>query len=164
MNCYLSATVKNLRQSVLVIGYGSSLHCDDGVGQRIAKEISGWGMPNVGAIAIHQLTPDLVGQLAEVDRVIFVDVSPAPIDQDIQIQPLDFNASDVTTEQWCEAQVLLAMTQTLYGFHPQAWRVTVAGINFEPGDRLSKVAERGIEAALEEIEYLLRAARTEPYL
>jgi len=154
MNCQLPARVKNLDQSILVIGYGNSLRSDDGVGQRVAKEIATLGIPNVAAIAVHQLTPDLVERLATVDIVIFVDVYPALANQDVQVHSLELAQSGITTGHWCEPQVLLAMTQALYHYHPEAWWVMVPGVKFELGECLSSVAEQGIDVALQEIQSL----------
>lgn len=156
MDCHLAATLKNLHQSILVIGYGNPLRCDDGVGQQIAKVVAAWEMPNVAAIALHQLTPELVELLAMADSAIFVDAYPAATEQDIQVRPLELAASGMTSGHWCEPPVLLAMTQALYGYHPQAWWVMMPGVNFELGECLSPVANQGIEAALEEIELRLR--------
>lgn len=154
--------INNVCQSTLVIGYGCSLRCDDGVGQRIANAIADWKNPNVTAIAIPQLTPDLAERLANVDQVIFVDVYLTSTKRAIQIHSLQLAQSGATIGHWYEPQMLLATTQALYGYHPQAWWVMVPGINFELGDSLSSVAERGIEAALEEIEYFLKARGVEP--
>ena len=161
MDCHLAATLKSLHRSILVIGYGSPLRSDDGVGQQIAKAIAAWGMPNVKAIAVHQLTPELVELLAKVDIAIFIDAYPATADQEIQVRPLEPAESGITSGHWCEPQVLLAMTQALYSKYPQAWWVMVPGINFELGDCFSAVANQGIEAALQEIEQLMQSTRTE---
>lgn len=161
MNCHLANTLKSLRQSILVIGYGSPLRSDDGVGQEIAKQVTAWGIPNVEAIAVHQLTPELVELLAKVDSAIFIDAYPAAADQKIQVRLLELAESGITSGHWCEPQVLLAMTQALYGNHPQAWWVMVPGVNFELGECFSAVANQGMKAALQEIEQLMKSARTE---
>ena len=161
MDCHLAATLKSLHQSILVIGYGSPLRSDDGVGQEIAKRVAAWGMPNVEAIAVHQLTPELVELLAKVDIAIFIDAYPATADQEIQVRPLEPAESGITSGHWCEPQVLLAMTQALYSKHPQAWWVMVPGINFELGECFSVIANQGMEAALQEIEQLMQSIRTE---
>lgn len=160
MDCHLAATLKHLHPSILVIGYGNPLRCDDGVGQQIARVVADWGVPNVEAIAVHQLTPELVERLAEIDQAIFVDVYPALVDQDVQVRPLEPAKSGITSGHWCEPSVLLAMTQALYGDHPQSWWVMVPGVNFELGERLSTVAQQGIEVALQEIEQLIKSVRT----
>jgi hydrogenase maturation protease len=161
MDCHLTATLKSLHQSILVIGYGNPLRSDDGVGQQIAKEIAGWGMPNVEAIAVHQLTPELVEPLAMVDNAIFVDAYPTTVDPEIQVRLLALAESGMTSGHWCEPSVLLAMTQALYGRYPQAWWVMVPALNFELGECFSAVANQGMEAALQEIEQLMQSMRTE---
>jgi hydrogenase maturation protease len=161
MDCHLAATLKSLHRSILVIGYGNPLRSDDGVGQQIAKEIAGWELPNVETIAVHQLTPELVELLARVDSAIFVDAYSGTTDQDIQIRPLELAESGITTGHWCEPQVLLAMTQALYGSHPRSWWVMVPGVNFELGDACSSIAQQGIENGLQQIEQLIKLARTE---
>jgi len=159
MNCHLAATLKHLRQSVLVIGYGNPLRSDDGVGQQIANDIASWRMPNVEAIAVHQLTPELAEQLAETDIVIFVDVYPSQTDE-VQVHPLTLAQSGVTTGHYCAPDVLLSTTESIYGHHPQAWWVMVPGENFELGESLSLIAKQGIEEALNTIERLIRTVRT----
>ena len=149
MDCHLAATLKSLHRSLLVIGYGNPLRCDDGVGQEVARQIAAWELPNVEAIAVHQLTPELVELLAKVDIAIFIDAYPATADQEIQVRPLKPAGSGMTSGHWCEPQVLLAMTQALYGAHPQAWWVMVPGVDFELGDSLSPIAKQGIESALQ---------------
>jgi hydrogenase maturation protease len=161
MDCHLAATLKSLHRSILVIGYGNPLRSDDGVGQEIAKQVAAWKLPNVEAIAVHQLTPELVEPLARVESAIFVDVYPVTVYQDIQIRLLEASKSGITSGHWCEPQVLLAMTQALYGYHPRSWWVMVPGVNFELGDSLSLIAQQGIESTLQRIEYLIESARTE---
>lgn len=162
MNCHLAATLKSLHRSILVIGYGSSLHCDDAIGQQIAQAVAAWRMPNVETIAVHQLIPELVERLAMVDLVIFVDAYPSTASQEIQVRPLAPADSDLTTHHWCDPRALLSITQALYDYHPQAWWVMVPGVNFELGEGRSTVAAQGIEDALQEIEQLMRPVRTEP--
>ncbi|MDX2242936.1 MAG: hydrogenase maturation protease [Leptolyngbyaceae cyanobacterium bins.302] len=162
MDCHLAATLKSLHRSILVIGYGNLLRNDDGLGQEIAKQVAAWGVPDVEAIAVHQLTPELVESLTNVDVAIFIDAYPATVDQEIQVRSLEVAKSGMTSGHWCEPQVLLAMTQALYGAHPQAWWVMVPGVDFELGDSLSPIAQQGIERALQHIEHLIQSARTEP--
>lgn len=145
-----------------MIGYGNSLRSDDGVGQEVARQIAAWGLPNVEAIAVHQLTPELVESLAKADVAIFIDAYLATAEQSIQVRPLVLAKSGITTGHWCEPPILLAMTQALYGYRPQAWWVMVPGADFELGDSLSPITQKAIESALQHIEHLIQSARTEP--
>jgi hydrogenase maturation protease len=100
MSRHLAATLKSLHRSILVIGYGSPLRSDDGVGQQIVKAIAAWGLPNVEAIAVHQLTPELVEPIATVDIAIFIDAYPATVDQEIQVRSLEVAQSGLTSGHW----------------------------------------------------------------
>lgn len=70
--------------TTLIIGYGNTLRGDDGVGYRIAEifeqeedglesHYSEESRHTVRSHPCHQLTPDLAAELAQADRVIFVD-------------------------------------------------------------------------------------------
>lgn len=139
----------------MVIGYGNDLRSDDGIGQRIANEIACWHLSSVQSLAVHQLTPDLAAALTNSDLVIFVDAC-LPVDgYDVQIQPL-LPACDIDSSVHTgNPRSLLALTQALYDHCPPAWLVTIPGINFEIGDRLSRIAEMGKAVALVKIIQLL---------
>ncbi len=148
---------------ILVIGYGSPLRSDDVVGQQIAEAVAAWKIPHVQAIALHQLTPELAEQLAGVEMVIFVDAYPASTaEQGVQVRPLQVGNSAITTGHWCEPPELLAITEALYGSHPQAWWVMVPGIDFELGQNCSAPAKQNIQIALQQIQQLIQIARKEP--
>lgn len=148
-------------KNIVVIGYGNSLRSDDGAGQKVADIIAAWKLPHVKAIATHQLTPELVDILATVDLAIFVDAYPSSTTQNLQVHPLKLAQSSITTSHWCEPQLLLAIAQVLYGYHPQAYLVAIPGINFNLGEVLSPIAERGIQAALLQINDLIKSGRIE---
>ncbi|MBI4782217.1 MAG: hydrogenase maturation protease [Oscillatoriophycideae cyanobacterium NC_groundwater_1537_Pr4_S-0.65um_50_18] len=146
--------------SVLVIGYGNCLRSDDGVGQCIANRVAECKFPDVKAIAIHQLTPELSEDLAHTNTAIFVDASRLN-QQNVQLQSLVASHSGMVSGHWCDPPNLLAMTQALYGYHPCSWWLTVLGQQFEVGDCFSTVATQGVEAALQMIRVLIETARTE---
>jgi hydrogenase maturation protease len=156
MNCHLAATLKTLRQSTLVIGYGNDLRGDDGVGQQVARTVEIWGVPNVRSLAVHQLTPELAAELATVDRVIFVDAYLASAAQDVQVCALEPAHCVATIGHTSDPQMLLAIAQALYNHHPEAWWVGIPAVNFELSDRLSPRTEQGMADALEEIDRLIR--------
>jgi len=51
---------------------------------------------------------------------------------------------------------LLALTRALYDYTPHSWLISVPGINFELSDRLSPFAERGVAAAIAQIEDMIK--------
>lgn len=163
MNCHLTATLKSLRQSIVVIGCGNPLHCDDGVGQQIVQIVTRWGVPNVEAIAVPQLTPALVSDLEGIDLVIFVDAHASDT-TDVQVSPLVSAHVRSAIPEGCTPAELLTLAQDHYGECPQAWWVTVPGQNFELGKTFSTVAKQGMTEALQQIDDLIQSVRPKSYL
>jgi hydrogenase maturation protease len=151
--------MNNAPQTVLVIGYGNDLRSDDAVGKRVAEAVATWKLPSVQALAVHQLTPELTVKLTDVDRAIFVDAYTATHDeqvQEVQVRPLEAVHTGGVAGHTGDPQSLLALTKALYSHCPQAWWVTIPGINFEVGDNLSLIAKRGVAVALERIDQLIQ--------
>ncbi|MEM9157162.1 MAG: hydrogenase maturation protease [Cyanobacteria bacterium P01_F01_bin.33] len=141
----------------LAIGYGNALRGDDAIGIRIASIVADWQLPHVRALAVPQLTPELVEELQRVDVAIFVDacsdweVCPCGV----QLTTLYPSSTSHLRDRASDPRSLLALTKALYGRAPQSWWVTVPGANFDVADRLSPVAEQGIARALSCLEVLL---------
>lgn len=161
MNCNLTAKLQSLRHSVAVIGYGNELRSDDAIGPQVARAVEGWGVPSVHSLAVHQLTPELAETLAETDMAIFVDACADPAEKGVRVVPLEpAGAGASIGGHTSDPRTLLALAGLLYGRAPQAWLVTVPGVNFDLGEALSPVAENGMADALEEIDYLIRNGGT----
>ncbi|HEY9803223.1 MAG TPA: hypothetical protein V6D25_22875 [Leptolyngbyaceae cyanobacterium] len=144
-----------MKKTVMVIGYGNDLRSDDGIGQRIADEVASWHLPSVKSVCVHQLTPDLADSLARTDLAIFVDACLPVENFDVQVQSL-LPACDIDTNVHIgNPRSLLALTAAIYGSCPSAWWVTVPGVNFEFGDRISQTAEIGCAIALVKIVQIL---------
>lgn len=138
-------------QSYLVIGYGNDLRSDDAVGQRVAEIVATWEIPNLRSLAIHQLTPELAAQLADVDLAIFVDACEQKTSKEVQIVAIEPDLTSTLTAHSADPRSLLALTQAVYNRIPQALWVLIPGENFELGDRLSPFAETSMAIALEKI-------------
>lgn len=139
----------------LVIGYGNSLRNDDGIGMRVAEIVASWHLPQVRSLFLHQLTPELTAELAQVDLAIFVDACQAFDTNTIKLDRLKPSNAINFNSHFSDPRALLSLTQALFGECPQAWWVIVPGVNFELGDRLSSIAEQGIFQALSQIKSLL---------
>ena len=139
----------------LVIGYGNTLRNDDGAGQIVAEKVANWKLNNLRAIAVHQLTPELAANLAEVEQIIFVDAYPACDQRTVQTYPLQPLATMTLKSHTSDPRVLLTLTETLYNHCPQAWWVLIPGVNFELGEELSPLTQNGITEALAQIQSLL---------
>ena len=156
MSCHLTATLKTLRQSILAIGYGNELRGDDGVGQRVARAVEEWRVPNLRSLAIHQLTPELAEELVDIDRVIFVDADANAKKPEVRVCRLEAADSVATTGHTSDPQMLLAIAQALYNASPQAWLVSIPAVNFELGNDLSPITSQAMEEALDEIDRLIK--------
>jgi hydrogenase maturation protease len=137
--------------TVLVIGYGNTLRGDDRVGYQVAETVAEWQLPQVRSIAVHQLLPELATDIAEVEIVVFVDAvvaidSPAP---NIMIAPLIAGGDENFSTHIITPQLLLGMTQRLYGATPVAYLLTIPAIDFTLGANLSSIASTGKNLALD---------------
>jgi hydrogenase maturation protease len=145
----MAARLKTM--TVLVIGYGNTLRSDDGVGYLVAATVAEWQLPQVRSIAVHQLLPELAPDIADVDLVIFVD-AVVTIDRStpkIEIIPLVAGCDEDFSTHIITPQLLLGMTQRLYGATPEAYLLTISAIDFTLGATLSSIAITGKDVALD---------------
>jgi hydrogenase maturation protease len=143
------------RDVTLVIGFGNTLRSDDGVGPRVAAAVAAWDLPNVEAIAVHQLTPELAARLAQARMVVFVDARPGAEADAYEVHPISAAPVSQAAGHTCDPRSLLNLARQAYGRHPSAWLVTVPATNLLFGERLSPTAERESKAALRQIALVL---------
>lgn len=137
----------------LIVGYGNSLRSDDGIGVRVAQIVTDWNLPALQTRSLHQLTPELAADLAEVDLAIFVDAAQEVDGVKLyEIKPADYSEF---RSHFADPRALLGLTQAIYGKCPQAWWLVVPGVNFQLGDRLSTVAQQGVLEAVVQIRRLI---------
>ncbi|MBE9169989.1 hydrogenase maturation protease [Pleurocapsales cyanobacterium LEGE 06147] len=143
----------------LVIGYGNTLRSDDGVGQIVAEKIANFHLPEVRSLYLHQLTPELAADIAEVELVIFVDACLASIAPDVRVNPLKPLSSMNIGSHTSDPRILLNLSHILYNHCPKAWWVTIPGENFELGNKISSLARRGMTQALKQIDSLIEKGK-----
>lgn len=132
--------------SLLMIGYGSELHGDDGVGPRAARAIAGWGLPGVETVAAPLLVPEMADRLRRHDYALFIDARVGAVGR-IALVELEPTPSARLGHVSSPAD-LLALALLAYGRAPRAWLLAVPGQCFDLGDGLSPTAERGLRRAL----------------
>jgi hydrogenase maturation protease len=143
------------QKTVLVLGYGNPIRGDDGIGQTVATEVENWNLPNVRSQSLHQLVPELAEDLSQVDLAIFVDASMTGETVEIlPVKPLE--STELNWGHYLNPQSLLTLAKNLYNKTPEAWLISVPGVNFELCDRLSETAEKRVKIALENIKALIR--------
>ncbi len=147
---------RSVRYTFLVIGYGNELRGDDAVGAQVAKAVANWHLSEVKAIVTHQLLPELAVEIAKANYVIFVDAcGEESCARNVQLTPMVMQrgkSPSVTLAHTHSAEGLLALTQKVYGFVPQAWLLQVPTESFGFGKQLSSIAHRGIDEAVQTIE------------
>src|SRR5687768_11527718 len=111
---------------LLVLGYGNTLRGDDGAGPALAEEVATWGLPGVRALAVQQLLPELAGDLAAVDAVLFVDAALAGGNSEpFTVRALRPQPSSRGITHYGNPSELLALAQGLHGPAPEAWLLTL---------------------------------------
>jgi Ni,Fe-hydrogenase maturation factor len=142
----------------LIIGSGHERQGDAAVGHQVVKTVADWGLPAVEPLAVRQLTPDLVADIARANYVILVDACGQSCVHTVQLDPIVIGetllagATGLDTSQPCEPSELLSLTQARYGRHPLAWLLEVPAQCFETDCSLSDRAQEGCNRALRIIE------------
>jgi len=118
------------RPTILVVGYGDQ-GVDEMTGPWLGDIIDDMNFPDVQVYNTAQLHPELTGQLALVDYVIFVTTCKLDTPENVRVTPLEPVGSETSGSSVpalghsCDPRSLLALTQSVYGHHPQAWFVEV---------------------------------------
>ncbi len=136
-----------------VIGIGNTLRRDDGVAARVIASLP--SVPNVAALAVHQLTPELALRLCDASRVLFVDAHCH--DHDIALERIVPAPTPLGSVHALSPQDLLGLTAELFGRAPQGWVLSVPGYDFEFGETLSDRTHAHLPAAIEAVVRWMRS-------
>jgi hydrogenase maturation protease len=145
----------------LIIGFGSHLRGDDGVGCRIARMLHDYyhDDPDVRVIGAHQLTPEMSEDIAGSEFVLFLDAAvgerPGEVRRSMvlpRLEPLSFTHS-------LDSASLLSAANELYGSAPQAELLTIVGASFEVGEELSDVVRGKLAGLVEKARSIVESHR-----
>jgi hydrogenase maturation protease len=140
----------------LVIGYGNTLCGDDGIGPWVADQITAWNWPEVRSLSVHQLTPELSADMAQVDQVFFIDAYiPEGGTASARLKPIPAAASQSCMDHLWLPNSLLSLTKQLYDAEPVAYHILIPGCQFEYGTAFSGGTKEGAEWSLKTIRRLL---------
>ena len=145
------------RPVLLVIGYGNTLRSDDGVGPRVAEELTAQRLPGLEALACPQLTPELAEPVSRASRVIFVD---AALGNRIGVELRELSPADSSQvmAHAADPQTILALSRDVFGQSPKAWWLTIPIRQTGIGEQLSPLAQAGCSTALKKIIQLAGAS------
>jgi hydrogenase maturation protease len=135
-----------MAMNTLVIGYGNSLRGDDGAGPFVARQLG------AGALACHQLTPELAEPISRAQQVIFVDAHAGVPAGQIAIQRVQPRASAALHR--FDPETLLFWSQQLYGRAPEALLIGIGAESFDLGESLSPAGKRAARKAVRTIRKL----------
>ena len=119
---------------VLAIGLGSTLRRDDGVGARAAEVLATEGLP---ARALLQPLPELALELAELDRVVFLDADLGVTPGELRLRRIAPLAGSGGSHDLDPAAVL-ALCHALSGRAPEAWLLSMGVADVGLGETLSE--------------------------
>ena len=138
--------------AVLVVGYGSTLRTDDGVGRHAAQRlVADPRLDGATVIACHQLTPELALDLSRVDFAVLIDASHSQPAGEFSIEPLSPASSGPAGSHHVDAAELVALAASLYGRAPEVVTVSVGASSFELGEQLSPAVEAALPAVVEAV-------------
>ncbi len=135
---------------LLVIGIGNTLRRDDGAGwifaEGLAAELAHAGV-DVTLELHHQLTPEVALSAAELQpaAIFFVDASAAVASP--AITHLGEDAGGSAASHHLSPVTCLAILDKLYGVKVSGWLVQTPAEDFDHGEGLSEMAQRGVDEA-----------------
>ncbi len=148
--------------TILVIGYGNTLRGDDAVGRLVAEEVDEWNRPEVRAMSVTQLLPELAERVAQAREVIFVDACGDEDIADVRVAELAGERGDSGQTHFAAPLDILALAKTCYGRAPRAWLVAIGARDFELTNEVSAAARANVGAAIEAIKMLVDSAVSKP--
>ena len=133
--------------TVLVVGYGNTLRGDDGAGQYVVGRVSEL-VGDARTLQLHQLTPELTLDLAEVDLVIFVDARADEPERGIVVE--EISAADGTaSSHHVSPGSLILIARRLFGRAPRGVLVSLPAYSFEYSESLSENTRIAAVAAVD---------------
>jgi hydrogenase maturation protease len=143
----------------LVIGCGSTLRSDDGVGWHAATALA--TDPRLAAradvLAVHQLTPELALDMSRATLVVLVDAAAGGPPGEIAVRRLlpelddEARAGSGSSSHHAGPAELLALARELYGSAPPAVIVSIAAASLDVGEDLSPEVQAALPAAVESV-------------
>lgn len=136
----------------LLIGYGSSLHSDDGIGPCLAEALGeGWSV-----ITCVQLLPELSEPISRAEGCVFIDAKVGEIPGQIQCEQVHARPADSAFSHTVSPASLLAMAQSLYDAAPPAHLITVTGASFGLSESLSPELKSALQGILATVGTMLK--------
>jgi hydrogenase maturation protease len=156
--------VNNIMKRALIFGFGNADRQDDGVAWHILVGLAqkmNFSTPSEPGdqftssndqVVLQfnlQLTPELAETINNFDVVYFVDAHTGAIKEDISFQSLIPQTQTSPFTHHLSPQMLLSITQTIYGIVPRAFLLSIRAFEFEFSRDLSQRTQNLCTKAIE---------------
>jgi hydrogenase maturation protease len=143
----------------LVIGYGSPVRGDDGLGWRAADRLRERALPEVEILTVHQLTPELAEDLSRADLAVFIDAREEglPGEWRAELVAPQTETTQAFTHHVTPAS-LIHGARLLYGRAPEGVLFTMSGESFDYREGLSEAVAEALPGMLEAVAARISAA------
>lgn len=152
----------------LIVGYGSTLRSDDGLGPLIAERLRRVRLPDgvdTRILSLPQLDVSLVADFQWADVVLLVDARHDDDDAVLKVDRIDCPAEPPQASHSTHAvtiATLLDMTRKWYGGVPQTYLVMPKGYDFSIGETITARACRAAACATQAVVDHVRACLERP--
>lgn len=137
---------------VLIIGYGSPLRGDDGLGWHAAERLRELALPGTEVLTVHQLTPELAEDASRAERVIFIDAREGGSPGEWRAEPVTAEAESVQAfTHHVTPGSLLGGARLLYGSEPEGILFAMSGESFEYREGLSETVAAALPEMLDAV-------------
>ena len=123
---------------------------------KVAEAIAALRLPDVRAMACHQLTPELAEPISQARAVVFVDAAAGAEPAEVTVRPVQAVQAGRIAAHRSSPEALLALAEGLYGRAPRAWLVAVPAFALGFGEELSPQTLRHFQEAIRVIKRLRR--------
>ncbi|NPV57097.1 MAG: hydrogenase maturation protease [Anaerolineae bacterium] len=152
--------------SKLIIGYGNPYRQDDGVAWHILQELSGRldipaaapfeqgflpASQPVDLWSVLQIVPEMAEQIAQYERVCFVDAHTGIVPEDVSVSEVIAEYSSSPLTHHLTPSALLSITNALYSVNPRALLVSIRGYEFGFIESLSERTKKLVPLATDRI-------------
>ena len=129
----------------LFIGYGNDLRSDDGAGIRAAQMVAARDL-TARVITCHQLTPELVDDIAAAALVVFVDAYAASErGAGLRIERIGDRDAGGAPAHRSDPAALLDLARQLHGRVPDAWVIGIPAYCFDAGEAISRATAQRVD-------------------
>lgn len=144
----LNATEQPRR--LLIVGYGNTLRGDDAAGCAVADRLHERIGGTVDVRTLHQLTPELAADAAQVDELILIDAAADLPPGNVRWQEVSLPSKSAELRpHHLDPSQLLLMAQSLFGHAPQTTLITIGGQSWGYDAPLSVCVEQAVAEVVE---------------